>query len=132
LLPKEVTFVSGDGRDEETLKRAGIDDATSVISATHNDAINLSTCLVAKGLNSNIRAVVRLFDGGFARKVEQALDVDSALSASRISAPGFVGAAVYAESAFSFATEDEFVTIIPKDGSFEFVRTKLKPLPAQS
>lgn len=132
LLPKEVTFVSGDGRDEETLKRAGIDDATSVISATHNDAINLSTCLVAKGLNSKIRAVVRLFDGGFARKVEQALDVDSALSASRISSPGFVGAAVFPEAVFSFATEDEFVTIIPKDGAFEFARIKLKPLQAQS
>lgn len=126
LLPKDIISITGDGRDEETLRRAGIDTAISVISATHDDAINLSTCLVAKGLNPETRVVVRLFDGGFAKKVERALDVDMALSASRISAPGFVGAAIFPNSIFSFVAKGEFVSIVPKDDGFEYIRRKLK------
>ncbi|MBI1332067.1 MAG: hypothetical protein GC165_04215 [Armatimonadetes bacterium] len=125
LLPPSIVFVAGDGRDDETLRRAGIETATSVISATHDDAINLSTCLMAKGLNPSTKVVVRLFDGGFARKVERALDVDMALSASRISAPGFVGAAIVPDSVFSFVTQDEFVSILPKGDGFEFVHRRL-------
>jgi len=126
LLAESVTFIVGDGRDDETLKLAGIESAMSVISATHDDAVNLSSCLVAKGINPSVKAVVRLFDGGFARKVERALDIDTALSASRISAPGFVGAAIYEESVFSFVTDDEFVAVIPDGPKFIFVRKKLQ------
>jgi Trk K+ transport system NAD-binding subunit len=125
LLAESVTFIVGDGRDDETLKLAGIESAMSVISATHDDAVNLSSCLVAKGINPRVKTVVRLFDGGFARKVERALDIDTALSASRISAPGFVGAAIYEESVFSFVTDDEFVAVIPDGSTFSFVRKKL-------
>lgn len=128
LLPRSVTFIVGDGRDEETLNRAGIQSATSVVSSTHDDAINLSACLIAKGMNSNIRAVVRLFDGSFARKVERALDVDIALSASRISAPGFVGAATVHNSVFSFVAGEEFVSIIPNGEGFELHRSSLAPI----
>ncbi len=126
LLAESVTFIVGDGRDDETLKLAGIKSARSVISATDDDAVNLSSCLVAKGINPTVKTVVRLFDGGFARKVERALDIDTALSASRISAPGFVGAAIYEESVFSFVTDDEFVAVIPDGSKFTFVRKKLQ------
>ena len=125
LLPKEVMFIAGDGRDEETLKRAGIANAISVISSTHDDAINLSACLIAKEVNPSIRSVVRLFDGSFARKVERALDVDIALSASRISAPGFVGAATNPDSVFSYVTQAEFVSILPAPEGFRFVKSPL-------
>ena len=133
LLPENIIFVAGDGRDDETLELAGVDLAISIIACTHDDAVNLSACLMAKGLNPEMQAVVRLFDGEFARKVERALDIDQALSASRISAPGFVGAALYETSVFSFVTGDEFVTVIPKDDEFEFVRSKfIRPLQVQS
>lgn len=125
LLGDSVTFISGDGRDDETLRLAGVETAASIIAATHDDTINLSTCLVAKGLNSNIKSVVQLFDGNFARKVESALDIDTALSASRISAPGFVGAAIYENSVFSFVINEEFMTVIPAEGGFTFLRKNL-------
>jgi Trk K+ transport system NAD-binding subunit len=127
LLPDSVTFIAGDGRDEETLRLAGIDSAMSIVSATHDDAVNLSSCLVAKGINPSVKTVVRLFDGGFARKVEKALDIDLALSASRISAPGFVGAAIYEDSVFSFVTAGEFVAVSPDGDGFRYDRKKLKP-----
>lgn len=128
LLPEGVPFIAGDGRDDETLRLAGVENALSIISATHDDAVNLSVCLVAKGMNEQVKTVVRLFDGGFARKVERALDIDTALSASRISAPGFVGAAIYEESVFSFVSNDEFVTVLPSGGAFKFVRKQLTDL----
>ena len=126
MLPNAVTFIVGDGRDDETLKLAGIESAMSIIAASHDDAVNLSACLVAKGIRSDLRTVVRLFDGGFARKVERALDIDTALSASRISAPGFVGAAIYGDSLFSFVTSDEFVSVLPEGDGFKYVRETLQ------
>lgn len=127
LLPESVTFIVGDGRDDETLKLAGVESAMSIVACSHDDAVNLSTCLIAKGISPGLKTVVRLFDGGFARKVERALDIDTALSPPRISAPGFVGAAIYEDSVFSFVTADEFVSIIPEGNSFRYIRKKLNP-----
>lgn len=98
LLDKTIPFIVGDARDIETLERAGIYKATAVISTTNNDAVNLSIGLTVKEANSRARTVVRLFDPDFANKVQSSLNVDNAMSATKIAAPSFVGAGVFPDA----------------------------------
>lgn len=110
-LQDEVPFIVGDGRDTSTLLRASIKNARAVIATTDDDAINLSVGLTSKKLRPEMRTVVRLFEAGFAQKVESTLEIDRALSASMLSAPGFVGAALYESPLFSFVMNDHLYVI---------------------
>lgn len=113
FLEKETLFLVGDARDPLVLERAAIADAAAVIAATDDDAVNLSISLAAKEINPKCRVVARLFDDRFAAKVQQATEVDTALSASRIAAPGFAGSAIEPGSLFSFVAQDCLITILP-------------------
>lgn len=128
FLEKDMLFLVGDARDPMVLERAAIGQAAAVIAATDDDAINLSISLAAKEINPSCRVVARLFDDRFAAKVQSATEVDTALSASRIAAPRFVGTALNPESLFSFETDDALILILPPiDGSeFHAVRMKLE------
>lgn len=110
-LPDDVAFVAGDARDMDTLNRAGIDQATAVLALTDNDAVNLSISLLAKRLSPMSRSVVRLFNAQFAEKVRGAMDVDSAISASRIAAPSFVGAALFDDALLCYVDRDRFIVV---------------------
>ncbi len=113
LLGPKVSFIAGDGRDEETLELAGIDTAQALIAATDDDAVNLSIGLSAHEQNKDARIIVRLFDADFARKVESTMGVDRALSASRLAAPGFVGAALYGDAVFCYEANASMYVIRP-------------------
>ncbi len=110
-LPADVPFVQGDGRDMATLERSGIKGAVALVAATEDDTVNLSVGLSARQINPGIRTVLRLFDGEFATKVQSALQVDVALSASRIAAPTFVGAALFDGAIKCYVNRDEFYVI---------------------
>jgi len=90
-----AAVVTGDGRIEETLARAGVARARAVVAVTGDDAANLSIACAASRSMSGGRRVVRLFDAAFARKVESGLGVDAALSASLTAAPTFAAAALW-------------------------------------
>src|SRR6185436_14638016 len=81
--------ILGDARLNETLERAGLPRARAVVAATDDDSANLGIGLAAHRMSPDVRTVVRLFDAGFARKVESSLGIDAALGASRIAAPTF-------------------------------------------
>ncbi len=121
FLDKETLFLVGDARDKNTLQLAAVDQATAVIAATDDDTVNLSISLAAKEINPQCRAIARLFDDRFAAKVESAMDIDVALSASRIAAPKFVGSALEPESLFSFVTDGALISILPPQTGEEFV-----------
>jgi voltage-gated potassium channel Kch len=99
----------------EVLERAGVDRCSAVITVTDNDATNLSVGLSAKKMNPSLRAVTRIFDAAFARKVEGVLNIDAALSASKLSAPSFVAAALGEGLVYSFV-EDGVLKVIRDDG----------------
>jgi Trk K+ transport system NAD-binding subunit len=129
FLEKEMLFLVGDARDPLVLERAAIEKAAAVIAATDDDAINLSICLAAKELNPDCRVVARLFDDRFAEKVQQATEVDTALSASRIAAPRFVGTAIEPSSLFSFVAQNSLISILPpRAGESDFHAVR-RPLP---
>jgi Trk K+ transport system NAD-binding subunit len=107
-----VPVVVGDARDQETLRRAGVEKSIATIAATGDDAVNLSIGLASEGLNPKSRSVLRLFDSNFARKVESIMTIDAAMSASRIAAPVFVSAALFPDTITAFVLRGRLFTII--------------------
>ena len=126
LLPSSVHFLVGDGREAEVLDRAGISRCAAVISMTDNDASNLSIGLSAKKLNPSIRAVVRLFDASFAKSVEGVLIIDVAMSASKLSAPSFVAAALGEGLVYSFVEDGVLKVIRDEDGQLGLEELRLE------
>lgn len=107
-LRSRVPLVIGDAREEDTLRRAGVANARTVIATSPSDTVNLSVGLAAKALNPRIRLVLRIFDAEFATKVQSVSQVDAALSATRLAAPAFVGAALHAKAVASFRLGPHF------------------------
>lgn len=107
-----AAVVIGDARLHDTLLRAGIGGAQAVVAATSDDAANLGIGLAARRANPGVRTVIRLFDAGFARKVESTLGIDVALSASRIAAPTFVASALFAGVVKAFIVHDRLLVLM--------------------
>lgn len=125
LLPETVHFLVGDGRETEVLDRAGVQRCSAVIATTENDATNLSIGLSAKKVNPSIRVVTRIFDAAFARKVEGVLNIDAAMSASKLSAPSFVAAALGEGLVYSFVENGVLKVIREEDGHLGFEEFQL-------
>lgn len=89
-----VPVVEGDGRARAILHEAGVERAIAIVAVTADDAANLGVALLARELAPSVRTVVRLFDPGFAGKLEMTGTVDRALSSSRLAAPTFVASAL--------------------------------------
>lgn len=113
LLPRDLPFIVGDGRDLDTLSRANIAEAKSVVCATQNDSVNLSVALAARQVSPQIRCVVRIFDEAFADKVERSLDIDVAMSASRVAAPEFVAHALFPDAMFGAECSQGLLIVRP-------------------
>lgn len=111
-IRQRVPVVVGDARDQETLRRAGGEKSIATIAATGDDAVNLSIGLASESLNPESRSVLRLFDSNFAQKVESILNIDAAMSASRIAAPVFVSAALHPNSITAFVLRGRLFSII--------------------
>lgn len=126
LLPESVHFLVGDGREAEVLDRAGVMRCSAVIAVTDNDATNLSVGLSAKKLNPSLRAVTRIFDASFARKVEGVLNIDAALSASKLSSPSFVAAALAEGLVYSFVEDGVLKVIRDENGRLGFEEMPLR------
>jgi hypothetical protein len=73
--------------------------------------VNLSIGLAAKEINPKVKTVIQLFESTFAAKVEANLNIDRALSASLLSAPGFVAAAIFPKAVFSFFSNNRLVVL---------------------
>ena len=84
----------GDARLPEDLARASIDRASCLLAVTDDDLVNISACLQAKAANPGIRTVARIFDETVADHAGPSLGVDRVVSASRVAASAFVGAAL--------------------------------------
>ncbi len=127
FLSDSTIFLAGDGRDPATLDRAAISSANGLVAATGDDAVNLSIALAAKELNPNCRVVTRMFDERLAEKVEEMMNIDAALSASRIAAPQFAAAAIDARVLYAVVAENKLLVILPPDEQGEF-GTIVRPL----
>ena len=85
-----MPVVIGDAPSERTLRRAGLDGAIALVSATSSDIVNLETALQARALRGeDLRIVLRLFDDDLAQRVSETLGNVVSRSVSYLAAPAF-------------------------------------------
>jgi len=89
-----ANFVERKPNDEDALHLAGVSDATSIMTITDNDHLNLLVALKARDLNPSIRVVMSQFNRTLGRKLEQNLTDCSVMSLSAHSAATYAGTAV--------------------------------------
>jgi len=111
-LRAKVHVVIGDGREIDTLVRAGVHRAKALIAVTQSDAVNLGVALSARELNPQLRVVVSILDGEFASKISTIAEIDASLSPPSLAAPAFVGFALYENSVASFVLGNHLVTLV--------------------
>ncbi len=86
--------VIGDLRAASTLRRAGIQDAHTLVLCSNDDALNLAILTQATILNPRIRIINRLFNNGLGDRLDQTLANHVSLSVSALAAPVFAFAAL--------------------------------------
>jgi Trk K+ transport system NAD-binding subunit len=85
-----LPVVIGDAPSERVLRRAGVETAIALVSATSNDIVNLETAMQARAMRGeDLRIVLRLFDDDLARRVSQTLGNVVSRSVSYLAAPAF-------------------------------------------
>lgn len=89
-----LPLLIGDARLPETLERAGVARARTILCASTHDMANLEMALHARRLNPAIRIVVRVYDRDFAEQMHHYFGLDVALSSSAIAAKAFAEAAL--------------------------------------
>jgi voltage-gated potassium channel len=88
-----VPVIVGDATDEDALRAAGIDRATSLIAALGDSSANLALVLTARSLREDLRIVARIADDRDARKFIRA-------GADRVVNPYDIGGSRMAAIAF--------------------------------
>ena len=85
-----MPIVIGDAPSGRVLRRAGVDSAIALVSATSNDIVNLETAMQARAMRGeDLRIVLRLFDDDLARRVSATLGNVVSRSVSYLAAPAF-------------------------------------------
>ncbi len=87
-----LPVVIGDSRREETLRAAGIETSSALVSVTSNDVVNLETALHARALRDDLRIVLRLYDDDLAERVQKTIGNIISGSVSYLAAPAFAAA----------------------------------------
>jgi Trk K+ transport system NAD-binding subunit len=89
-----AAFIAGQPDTPQTLARAGVAQAVTILALSRDDQLNLHTALLARDANSAIRIVLRQFNRRLARKIEQNLPDCSVLSLAWHSAATYAAAAI--------------------------------------
>lgn len=92
----DVPVIQGDASLQSCLEAAGIRKARTIILCTQDDTLNLQIAVKARGLQPDIRVVIRIFDDEFAQSLQQQFGF-LALSATGMAAPTFAAAAAGAD-----------------------------------
>jgi Trk K+ transport system NAD-binding subunit len=87
-----VPLIIGDAAREETLRAASIATCKALVVLSTDDVTNLQSALNARAVRSDMRVVLRLFDGDFARRVQKAFNINISRSVSYLAAPAFAAA----------------------------------------
>jgi Trk K+ transport system NAD-binding subunit len=105
-IPSDSRTITGDCRNRETLIAADIATARGVIVCTSDDLVNLSTVLVARSLNADVRIVVRMFNQNLIPRLGRAVHNVFALSVSALGAPVMALTAITGELLSAFSLPD--------------------------
>jgi Trk K+ transport system NAD-binding subunit len=102
-----VRLVVGDCRRREILEEAGVAAARGVLILTNDDMLNVSTALMIRGLNPEVRVVLRMFNQNLLRRLGQAVHNVYALSTSQLTAPMLAMIALTGQGLGAFRLEGQ-------------------------
>jgi voltage-gated potassium channel Kch len=89
-----ASFVAGRADSSDSLDRAGVGGATTIIAVSRDDQLNLHAALLARDANPSIRIVLRQFNRTLAHKIEQNLPDCAVLSLAWHSAASYAATAL--------------------------------------
>ena len=81
-----VRLVRGDCRRREVLEQACVAEARGVLITTADDLVNVSAALVVRGLNKDVRVVLRMFNQNLLGRLGKAVHNVYALTTSMLEA----------------------------------------------
>ncbi|HQZ99559.1 MAG TPA: NAD-binding protein [Thermoflexales bacterium] len=97
-----VPVIIGDARKRDTLLKAGLSRAKSLVCCTSNELTNLDIALDARDMRPDLKVVLRMFDQALAQKVSKGFNIKTAFSVSGLAAPAFAVAATRTNVDYSF------------------------------
>lgn len=98
--------VCGDCRRREVLEQAGVADARGVLILTNDDLLNVTTALTVRGLNRDVRIVLRMFNQNLLGRLGKAVQNVFALSTSLLTAPILALTALTGQGLGTFRVDD--------------------------
>jgi Trk K+ transport system NAD-binding subunit len=87
-----LPIIIGKGYLEETLRAAGVETCSALVSVTSTDTVNLETALHARALREEIRIVLRLNDDDLAQRLQKTIGNTVSRSVAYLAAPAFAAA----------------------------------------
>lgn len=87
-----IPLVIGDASQEAVLRAAYVHTCRALVVLSTDDNVNLEATLSGRALKPDLRVVLRLFSGDFARRVQRAFGVAISHSVSYVAAPAFAAA----------------------------------------
>ena len=87
-----IPLIVGDAGREETLQAASVATCHALVVVSTDDVANLQAALNGRAVNSDLRVVLRLFDGDFAARIQKAFNIGTSRSVSYLAAPSFAAA----------------------------------------
>jgi len=87
-----VPLIVGDAALEETLQSASVGGCQALVVVSTDDETNLQAALNGLAVNPELQVVLRLFDGHFAERIQQAFGIGVSRSVSYLAAPSFAAA----------------------------------------
>lgn len=108
-----VRLVTGDARDPDVMRAAGIDHAFTVAALTSDDLLNLQIGLNARQLRPDIHLVLRFFTDALAGKLADMFGIHTTYSTSDLAAPTLVAAALHSAVDQAFRAQDQIFATMP-------------------
>ena len=105
LLGKRL--VLGDCRQRAVLEAADVANARGVLILTNDDLVNISTTLMVRAINPNVRVVLRMFNQNLLNRLDRTLHNVFALSTSLLTAPVLAMTAVAGQGLAAFEVKGD-------------------------
>ncbi|HVF77536.1 MAG TPA: NAD-binding protein [Solirubrobacteraceae bacterium] len=120
-----LPVVIGRGADPSLMRRLSLHRARAVAAVTSDDLENISVAMTARGIEADIRTVIRVGDGNIANETRSLLALGLVRDVNRLAAT-FLAAKILGEDAESVVCIDDHAHLRFPDGRLE--RAKLEAL----
>jgi Trk K+ transport system NAD-binding subunit len=87
-----IPVIIGDATRAEVINSAAVATCRALVVVSTDDVNNLEISLLGRAAQPNLRVVLRLFDGDFARRVQRAFGISTSRSVTYLAAPAFAAA----------------------------------------